>query len=162
VKLSPNFSLAELTRSETATRLALRNVPDTAEIALLTRVCTEILEPVRACFGRPVMVSSGYRSPALNRAIPGSSATSEHCFGRAADFSVPGVSNAEVARWIAGGGLPLGFGQVILEAYTPGVPASGWVHCSIRTAKHDGKVLTMQRVRQGAIVRTVYLNGIVA
>jgi zinc D-Ala-D-Ala carboxypeptidase len=160
--LSPNFSLAELTRSETAARLGIRNVPDAAGIASLRLVCEQIGEPVRAHFKRPVMINSGYRCPELNAAVPGSSKTSEHCFARAIDFEVPGIANADVARWIAGGGLPKGFGQVILEAYTPGVPTSGWIHCSLLTAKFNRQVMTMQRVRQNGRLRTVYLPGIVA
>jgi len=160
--LSQHFSLAELTRSDTAARLGLANTPNAAGIVLLTAVAAQILEPVRAHYNRPVRVNSGYRSPALNAHIPGSSNTSEHCFCRAVDFEVPGVPNFEVARWIAGGGLPHGFGQVILEAYTPGQPSSGWVHCSLRTAAHDGEIRTMVRVADGARMITRYLRGLQA
>lgn len=160
--LSAHFSLAELTRSSTAARLAIPNVPDAGGIILLRRVCAEILEPVRAHFGRPVRVNSGYRSPALNAAIPGSSLTSEHVKCMAADFEVPGVDNVTIARWIAGGGLPGGFGQLILEAYTAGQPSSGWVHCSLRSAANDNQVMTMRRVAVGGgRLQTRYLKGIV-
>lgn len=162
IRLSPNFTLRELTASETAVRLGIPNVPDDAGIALLRKVANQILEPVRAHFERPVMVNSGYRSPALNAKIPGSSNTSEHTLCRAVDFEVPGVSNYDVARWIAGGGLPDGFRQLILEAYVPGVPSSGWVHCSLARAGSPSQVMTMQRVK-GALgrLRTVYSTGLI-
>lgn len=157
IMLSPHFSLAELTRSDTAARYGIDNRPDAAGIEKLRRVCTDILEPVRAQFGRPVIVNSGYRSPALNARIPGASNGSQHTLCEAADLEVPGVPNHDVALWIAGGSLPRGFGQLILENHVPGVPSSGWVHCSLPTARLRGQVLTMQRV-QG---RTVYLKGLV-
>lgn len=159
--LSPNFSLRELTKSETAARYGIDNTPDAAGIAKLGRVCRDILEPVRAHFGRPVVVNSGFRCRALNAKIPGSSDTSQHTLCGATDFEVPGVSNYEVAKWIAGGGLTWGFGQLILEAYTPGDPASGWVHASLPTVRLRGQIMTMQRRRQGGRVRTVYLPGLV-
>lgn len=162
LRLSPNFTLRELCRSETAARLGIVNVPDLAGVELLRRVCIEILEPVRAHFGRPVLVNSGYRSKALNARIPGSSNTSEHTLCRAVDLEVPGVSNLDVARWIAQGGLRHGFRQLILEAYTPGVPGSGWVHCSLARAGAPPEVMTMQRVRKLGVMRTIYLAGLVA
>lgn len=158
MNLSPHFSLAELTRSETAQRYQINNVPDAAGVAKLVRVATTILEPVRAHFARPVIVNSGYRSPAVNKRVPESSDTSQHTLCEAVDFEVPGISNYEVAKWIADGGLLQGFGQLILEFYTPGQPASGWVHCSLRTDRHNGKIMTAIR-RNG---RTKYVLGLVA
>ena len=144
--LSPHFSIAELTYSPTAQRKGIRNIPDVHAFMRLRRVCETILEPVRAHFGGPVHINSGYRSPALNKSIPGSSKHSQHMLGEAVDFEVYGYSNKEVARWIAGGGLEAGFGQVILEFYNPRIAGSGWVHCSLPTPTIHGDVLTITRI----------------
>ena len=69
MNLSPHFTLAELTRSETAQRYQIDNTPDVAGIAKLRKVCETILEPVRAHFGGPVIVNSGYRSVAVNKRV---------------------------------------------------------------------------------------------
>ena len=138
VQLTPHFTLAELTHSEAATRLGIKNVPPPAVTEALRLVCVHVLEPVRAHFGRPVTVNSGYRSQAVNRAVKGSS-TSQHVRGEAVDFEVPGVSNGDVAAWVR---FNLQFDQLILEAYTPGNPSSGWVHCSWKPYGRRQSVLT--------------------
>lgn len=155
--LSKNFSLAELTRSDAAKRADLANVPDGAGIEKLKALCRYVLEPVRAEFARPVRVNSGYRSGQVNRLV-GGVASSQHVRCEAVDLEVPGISNLAVADWIAEGGLPAGFDQLILEAYTRGQPASGWVHVSWVPNDRRRQVLTM--VRQGG--RNVYLKGLVA
>ena len=77
MRLSKNFSLEEMTRSMVAARKGIDNTPGAGEIKNLENVCYEILEPVRAHFDKPIMVSSGYRSEALCEAI-GSKKTSQH------------------------------------------------------------------------------------
>lgn len=160
MQLSPHFSLAELTRSETAQRWQIRNIPDVTGIARLTDVCENVLEPVRARWGM-TMVNSGYRSAAVNAKVPGSSDTSQHTLCEAADFEVPGVPNAEIAKWIAAGGLPHGFDQLILEFYVPGDPSSGWVHGSWTRRQARGEILTAVRRMVGGKLKTVYLPGLV-
>jgi len=149
MQLSPHFSLAELTKSQTAERQGIDNTPGPAEIEHLRRVCEEILEPVRTHFGVPFSPSSGFRCLALNRAI-GSKDTSQHIFGQAADFEVPGQTNPAVAQWIADN---LAYDQLILEFYQPGIPGSGWVHCSIRPYGNRQMALTINRdgVLQGLV-----------
>jgi len=122
-KLSPNFSLSELTKSQTAERKGIDNIPNADEIYNLTLLCENILQPIRNKFGS-FIVSSGYRCPELSIAI-GSSENSQHCKGQAADFEVAGVDNYELALWIKDN---LNFDQLILECYTGG--NSGWIHCS--------------------------------
>ena len=122
-KLSPNFSLSELTKSQTAERKGIDNIPNADEIYNLTLLCENILQPIRNKFGS-FIVSSGYRCPELSVAI-GSSESSQHCKGQAADFEVAGEDNYELALWIKDN---LNFDQLILECYTGG--NSGWVHCS--------------------------------
>jgi zinc D-Ala-D-Ala carboxypeptidase len=147
-RLSPHFTLEELTRSATAVRKGIRNVPGPGEIAALKLLCEKVLEPVREHFGKPVIVTSGYRSPRLNTAI-GGSASSQHCKGEAADFTVYGVSNFEVCDWIH---RKLNYDQLIYE-----FGEAGWVHCSYSAHRMRNAELTATR-RGG---RTVYLQGIV-
>jgi hypothetical protein len=124
MKLSKNFSLQEMTKSQTALRRGIDNTPTPDKIEPLTMLCEKVLQPVRDHFDRPVTITSGYRSPELCMAI-GSKPTSQHTKGQAADFEVPGVSNMEVAQWIADN---CEFDQLILECYTGG--NTGWIHCS--------------------------------
>jgi hypothetical protein len=124
MNLSTNFSLAELTKSQTALRKGINNTPDHSAIDNMEKLCTAILQPVRDHFGIPFTPSSGYRSPELCIAV-GSTIKSQHAKGQAADFEVPGVSNMELAEWIRDN---LEFDQLILECYTGG--NTGWVHCS--------------------------------
>ena len=121
--LSKNFSLPELTKSQTAERKGIPNSPTADYIYNLTALCENILQPIRNEFGS-FIVSSGYRSPELCEAI-GSKATSQHAKGEAADFEVAGVSNYKLATWIEEN-LP--FDQLILECFQGG--NSGWIHCS--------------------------------
>ena len=126
MKLTENFTLKELTKSDTAIRKGISNEPNTDEIEKLKLLCETILQPVRDKFG-PVTVTSGYRSPELCQAI-GSSVNSQHTKAEAVDFEVEGVDNADVAYWIKDN-IP-NWDQMILEFYTPGQPNSGWIHAS--------------------------------
>lgn len=155
MQLSTHFSLAEMTASETAKRIGDPNQPDPATLARMQALCAHVLEPVRQHFGRPVRVNSGYRSLRVNRAV-GSGGGSQHRKGEAADIEIPGVSNIELARWIRDN---LDFDQLILEAYRPGQPNSGWVHVSWRTENRRGKggkggVLTMKMGSHGPVYQT--------
>ena len=125
MNLSRNFSLSELTKSDTAIRKGINNNPNAEQVEKLKALCENILQPVRDHFGR-VKITSGYRSPELCIAI-GSSVNSQHAKAEAADFECPGVDNAELADWIH---KELPYDQLILEFYTPGEPNSGWIHCS--------------------------------
>jgi hypothetical protein len=125
MNLSRNFSLQELTKSDTAIRKGIDNEPNADQIDKLKMLCEKILQPVRDHFGR-VKVTSGYRSPELCVAI-GSSLNSQHAKAEAADFEVVGVDNAEVADWVK---MNCETDQLILEFYTPGEPNSGWIHAS--------------------------------
>ena len=126
-KLSPHFSLREMTQSSTALRLGIDNTPSQGVVNALTLVCDEILEPVRDEYGVPFSPSSGYRCPELNEAIGGSE-NSQHCLGQAVDFEVPGVDNTELCSFVS---EQLAFDQLILEYYVSGQPNSGWIHASV-------------------------------
>ena len=126
MKLSENFSLLELTKSQTAARKDIDNTPSPEHQENLKLLCTHILQPVRDRFERVVSVSSGYRSEELCLAI-GSKTTSQHAKGQAADFEIFGTPNNEVANWIKDN---LIFDQLILEFWNADEPNSGWVHVS--------------------------------
>ena len=127
MKLTENFSLNELTKSQTAERKGIDNTPSAEHQDNLKSLCEMILQPIRAHFGQVVSVSSGYRSQELCVAI-GSSTQSQHAKGQASDFEIFGVSNKELADYI---NENLDYDQLILE-YWKGEdePNSGWVHCS--------------------------------
>jgi len=154
MKLSKNFSLKEMTKSQTALRRGIDNEPGDEQEANLQQLCEQVLQKVRDHFGKPVTVNSGYRSPELNKAIGGST-TSDHCKGMAADIEIPGISNYEIADWIKEN---CEFRQLILEFYTPGVPDSGWVHVSYNYEENEKKVMTALK-EDG---RTVYKLGLIA
>ena len=126
MQLSGHFSLSELTKSQTADRKGIDNKPTLEHIENLTELCTQILEPTRRNFGKPMIITSGYRSEELCVAI-GSKTTSQHAKGQAADFEMIGLDNKSLAKYIKNN---LVFDQLILEFYTPNDPSSGWVHCS--------------------------------
>jgi len=154
MNLTKNFTLSEMTKSETALRHDMDNTPDQTVISNLQALAVHVLQPVRDHYGKGVKVNSGYRSPDVNARV-GGSRTSDHTRGMAADIEIPGVPNAELAEWIRGN-LP--FTQLILEFYTRGVPDSGWVHVSYDPA--NLKKQALNAVKQDG--QTDYLQGWVA
>ena len=154
MNLTANFTLSELTKSETALRYGMENIPTQTEIDNLTALCYNVLQPVRDHFARGVKVNSGFRHPLVNANVGGST-TSDHCKGMAADIEIPGVANADLAQWIADN---CQFRQLILEFYTLGIPDSGWVHVSYDPNDLKKQILTATK-QDG---KTVYLPGLVA
>jgi len=127
VQLSPNFSLEELTRSETAARNGWDNTPNDAELENLKRLAVLLQQVKSAVGGRPVMINSGFRSKLVNDAV-GSRDTSQHRLGCAADLRVPGMTPREVIEACIAAKVP--FDQIILEF-------DSWTHISIPN-KSDG------------------------
>ena len=154
MNLTANFTLAEMVKSDTALRHDMDNTPGETEIENLKRLCEQILQPVRDHFKTGVKVNSGYRHPEVNAKVGGSK-TSDHCKGQAADIEIPGIPNANLAKWIMDN---LEYTQLILEFYTPGVPDSGWVHVSYDPDNLKKQNLTATK-QNG---KTVYLPGLVA
>ena len=154
MNLTKNFTLSEMVKSETALRHGMDNTPGEAEIENLKQLAEKVLQPVRDAYGKGVKVNSGYRAPEVNAKVGGSK-TSDHCKGQAADIEIPGVANADLAKWITEN---LDFTQVILEFYTPGISDSGWVHVSYDPQNLKKQVLTATK-QDG---KTVYLPGLVA
>ena len=149
MKLSKNLSLAEVTKSNTASRLGIDNTPDDWTIENLRAIAGDVFQPLRDAFGTPIYVSSGYRSEELNRAI-GGSVRSQHVQGRALDLDadVFGVcTNAEIFRFILNN---LTFDQLIWEFGDQDNP--DWVHVSyVRDGLNRGRCLKACRDEEGKV-----------
>lgn len=139
MQLTKHFTLAELTNSSAAQRLGLSNTAPPEIVPRLLRTA-EMLERIRATLGVPVIVTSGYRAPAVNRAVGGVT-SSDHMQGHAADIVAPGYGTAtQIARTLAPLVSVLGIGQIILE----GVKGKQWVHVSTRVPdKPANRVITI-------------------
>jgi hypothetical protein len=150
MKLSENFTLDELTKSQEATRLGIDNTPNEEHILNLKLLCENVLQPIRDFYGMPLSVSSGYRSAALCEAI-GSSSKSQHTKGQAADFEIFGIANKEIADFIVAN---LDYDQCILEFWNENEPNSGWVHCSFNASGNRKQFLKAEKLN-GRVVYTV-------
>ena len=141
--LSPHFSLAEMTVSQTAARRGIKNEPDAAQTENLRRLA-QLLEQVRAVTNQPLTVNSGFRSQQVNTLI-GGVPTSEHCDGRAADIICPAYGNPyQLAKAIEAANIP--FNQLILEY-------GQWVHISIPKAGFGAKMQTLTYRHGMAVAR---------
>ena len=150
--LSEHFHLSEFTSSQEAARRGIRNIPTEDDVRNLEDLCANVLEPIRLEFG-PVRISSGFRSPALNKAV-GGSMTSQHAYGLTADIEIPDVDNCDLAAWIANN---LMFDQLILEFHVhEDGPNSGWVHVSYCNGNNREEILTANKING----RTVYSKGL--
>ena len=124
MNLSEYFKLEEFTNSDTARLRGINNTPDTQSIVNIVRLHDNVLYKLRKNLGHPVIITSGYRSKALNTAV-GGAANSQHLCGEAADFTVQGQSNEAVFNWCK---KHLSFDQLILERSG----AAEWVHISCK------------------------------
>ena len=133
--LSKNFTLKEMTISQTAERNGIPNNPNEDPITNLQNLAQNILQPLRDHYGKAVSVSSGFRSVELCLKV-GSSINSQHAKGQAADFEIFGIPNKELALYID---TNLDYDQLILEFWNSEEPNSGWVHCSYKSAEENRK-----------------------
>jgi zinc D-Ala-D-Ala carboxypeptidase len=152
MKLSKNFTLNELTRSQTAIRRGIDNSPTMTVIDNLQALVDNVLQPLRDSQG-PVNITSGFRSEAINAAVGGSN-TSHHTRGMAADLTVVGKTNKEICEWIRDN---LKFTQLIWEFPAKENPQAGWVHVAYDPKDLKCQVLTATKVNG----RTVYKAGLV-
>lgn len=128
MQLSEHFHLSEFERSDRARKLGISNAAPPAVLANLQRLAVA-LEAVRAVLGVPVLINSGYRSPELNKATPGSAKASAHMDGRAADIIAPKYGPPlEVIRAIVANRIP--FDKLIYEH-------AAWVHFAIPRADEE-------------------------
>jgi hypothetical protein len=142
MRLSKNFVLSEITRSNTAKRLGLSNEPTKEHLENMQRLISNLIQPMRDDVG-PIRISSGYRSKALNRAIGGST-KSQHCKGQALDlqFWAEGkMNNKVIYDWILDSGLE--FDQMINEF------DFAWIHISLKKDKNRKDVLEAYKDEDG-------------
>ncbi len=145
IALSKNFTLAELTFSQTAARRNIANKPSAKQVDALRALCVNILQPVRDALGQPLTVTSGYRSPTLNSSVKGSK-TSQHMHGQAADIVCFAIPTKELFKRILQLGLP--FDQIIYE----GGRTSIWVHVSFEAdGGNRGEILAASFPKSGGV-----------
>ena len=153
MKLSKNLSLGEFTSSQTAKRRGIDNTPKGNHLEAAKELAENIFQPIREHFGKPIFISSGYRSQALNEAIGGSK-TSQHSKGEAIDIDMDhrnGPENEEIFHYIREN-LP--FDQLIWEFGTDKRP--DWVHVSYKQGgPQRGQILVAKRNSKG---KTYYEN----
>lgn len=141
MKLTEHFTREEMTDSQTAAALGIDNTPTEEHEKNLQALCANILEPLRKMWGGAIIVTSGYRSKALNDAIPNASAKSQHCNGEAADIKPLNGDKLALFRMLKNSGLD--YDQLINEYPDQnGVPS--WIHVSYtRARKNRRQVLTL-------------------
>ena len=134
MRLSKNFVLSEITRSNTAKRLGISNEPTKEHLENIQRLISNLIQPMRDELG-PIRISSGYRNPSLNRAI-GGSRSSQHCKGEALDLQFwknGQMCNKEIYDWIINSHLE--FDQMINEF------DFAWIHLSLKEKSNRKEVL---------------------
>jgi hypothetical protein len=150
MQLSNNLLLAEVTRSETAKRKGISNMPTPEHIENFKKLASNIFQPIREHFGKPIIISSGYRSAELNKAI-GGSLSSQHCSGEAIDIDMDGtdITNAQIFYYIKDN---LNFDQIIWEFGTNTNP--DWVHVSFAANRSQRKQMLVAKKVNG---KTTYI-----
>ncbi len=146
MKLSENFTLDEFTQSASAKRLGIPNEPTPEVIANLQLLVTNVLQPLRTALGRSIKVTSGYRSPAVNKAVGGVK-TSQHSEGKAVDIVVDGMSPYDVVQFLLD--MNIEFDQAIQEF-------GEWTHISFDINSNREQVLTAKKIDG----KTRYLSGL--
>lgn len=132
-QITKNFTLSELTYSDTALKKGIKNIPSNDEYQNMKSLCENVLQPLRDALGKPIIIHSCFRNEELNKAVGGSS-TSQHVKGSAADFHVNGMNMKELAEYIK---KNFKFDQLILE-YSDGPSYShGWCHVSWKNEKDN-------------------------
>lgn len=134
------FELSEFINSSTAKKKGIDNSPSFEIVSHLDELVEKVLDPLRAAYGQPISVSSGYRCPALNKAVGGSS-TSVHMIGYAADLQVGGSFNKFrdfVVDWFKKTGTP--FDQVLLESSRS--TGAKWIHIGLYNNAHQQRKQT--------------------
>lgn len=138
MKLSKNFTQAEFEKSMTAIRYGLDNTMDVPAMKAAIALAENVLQPCRDHFKKPILITSGFRSPDLNRTIRGSR-TSQHMKGEAADIELIGGSNWDLLKYIHDN---IAYDQLIAENMVHGDNTSGWVHVSYRSNRNRQMPLT--------------------
>lgn len=144
-----HFPREDFLRSERATKLGIPNTPTPEHEENLRALAWHVLHPLRQALGGPIRITSGYRSPKLNAATPGSSTTSQHSLGQAVDI-VPAAgatfSTAGIFHWLRQNAP---FDQLIWEFGDKKAPQ--WVHVSWRQTNRRGQVLRASKGPSGTV-----------
>lgn len=146
MKLSENFTLSEFTQSASAKRLGISNEPTPEVVANLQLLVTNVLQPLRTTLERSIRVTSGYRSPSVNKAVGGVK-TSQHSQGMAVDIVVNGMTPHDVVQVLLD--MNIEFDQAIQEF-------GQWVHVSYNKDNNREQVLTAKKIDG----KTRYLSGL--
>lgn len=152
--LSKNLSLSEMTKSVTAIRLGIDNTPTETHLNNMKALANNVFQPIRDYFGKPIIISSGYRSEKLNKAI-GGSLTSQHSKGEAMDIDNDGtsVSNKEIFDFIKDN---LDFDQLIGEGLS-GNGDYNWIHVSYSATRKNRKEILIADFSTGKAVYKKYI-----
>ena len=133
-RVGSHFWLSEFLRSDTAVRKGIENIPHAIQMANVINILAPGMQRVRDALGSPVQITSGYRSPELNKAI-GGSATSQHVEGLAADFICPAFGTPRsIVKYLMERSGEIHFDQLIYEGQ--------WVHISFLAGNGRSEVLT--------------------
>jgi hypothetical protein len=139
MNLSKNVTLAEFCHSNTAVAKGIDNtIKDPVHLENAKRWAENVFQPIREHLGKPIKINSGYRSKALNKAIPGSSSTSQHCFAEAGDLN---LHDRDLFEWIIDN---VTFDQMIFEGGTE--DKANWFHISYREGRNRKEVLRMVKI----------------
>ncbi len=148
-KLSKYTTLQEVIKSNMASVLQIQNIPNAEQVANLKLVCTEVFDKVREHFGKPIGITSGFRSPELNKRIGGSK-SSQHLEGKAIDIDgdlLGGVCNKDIFEFIKNNCI---FDQLIWEFGTENSP--DWIHVSYD--KNGNRKEILRAIKKGG--KTIY------
>lgn len=156
--VTANFRYSELIHSNTAVRLGIENTPNAVHKANLIESCTKLWQPARDILGKTMIISSGYRSPAVNKAVGGSD-SSAHSIGCAIDFTSPSFGTSrtianKLAQEFKAKGIK--FDQIILEF--PDTDSS-WIHLGYKNRKGEHRCQLLTAVKRSG--KTVYLPGLI-
>ena len=128
-----HFTMSELLKSDIAEKYNISNIPDKQSLDNMLTLIIECLQPIRNYIGKPIIISSGYRSPRLNgHPLINGNPNSQHCKGQAVDFTVKGMTPKQIVEKVIASGVP--FDQVINER-------NCWVHISYNKGKNRKQVL---------------------
>ena len=145
MKLSENFNLEEFTESKTAKELGIENIPNEQEVQSILLLVQNVLQPLRKLIAVPIKINSGFRCELLNNNTKGSSPTSQHRLGEAADIYVADMPMKNVFNIIKDRLL---FDQLIWEF------GGKWIHVSYRQGRNRKEVLESKRIND----KTIYVK----
>lgn len=149
IKLSENFNLGEFVKTSTG----IDNIPTPEAIENLKALVTNVLQPLRTYINKPIRITSGYRSPAVNAAVSGSSTTSQHMKGQAADIQIDGMTNQQIIDTVRM--LKLPYDQIIDEQ----LRGSKWIHVSYSKTNNRKAWLTARDKTGGGTQYSTVMVG---